>query len=995
VSNNAPRIAKLHLGTDLDKSGIYTDNEFETYNIQAETGVAEKVYTLRTGRFNKYTYDTKTNEWTKQESSREPFKVKNGFAVLPEFTGGNGEIKLVFNQSDDTAEDDGHKTGEVFGKSDTLESTAEAPRSITGDYWSLSDKLGADGKDQKVSFTFWDSTEETTPGTDSQYAFLRITDLTVDQTDKVAPNVVVEPFFWEGEGEGKNSLYKGSKANGHIELEADLPAYTFSATATSGEYDRDPKVSGKIVIKGSAYDETLLKSLKFSMTDFDSSVATPIELATYEKGVWTNKKTNAMDTNSYEVTVTDEYLNQSGHKVNWEIAIDTAHLKDTTKLDAVFTVLANDDAATSHSSASSSGTSAGTTDATKHLPSYQMDVVPYITGIKTNVRSASGLKDNNIRSASGKYSILANKTANAITVTGFNFSTSKLVAKIANKAIAEGTTLASTAGGVSLTASASDTNTVTIANSGITKSGYLEIFSNGIRTLNNINENDAHDANGSGSQIGTAIADYANFYNREPDYYTTKNVRLTDDRYLRFFDMKSTSIKNGYYPDMIMDGNDPVFGYVDLNGRNASSPVNFYIPGAYQAQRTKFSGTDASFTDIEYLLGAISTDQMAMVKDEAGKYIHATVYNYAGASMDVVYNDYAEDQTWWDNSTGQWVNRTDGWAGGVGYSGYNGVFSYQADNNAISLENTSFGNGTLIGRYQNIRMAVKGNSTTRNGASVYMAYYDDNTTDKDVIFRTFKIGTNNNWTNRLNNGNTGTTGAYSNLADQNTDGRIVAGSSGSKYLDMAVTSDNIVVIVYYDVNDARLKLKYSSAAIDGSSTNPNVTWKESSVTFPDYVGTDVSIALDSNDGIHIAAFDAGDSDLMYMYMPSYNSSTLKTVRVDQASSVGNWTRIRMKDDVPYIAYYNSTEAGSREPIKLAYFADTENPIASADVAEIQGVDENNYTTGKWEYMTIPALTPPQGSDGKFKQVNLDFDSNGRPVVGYLGTNIEFGKALDE
>ncbi len=995
VSNNAPRIAKLHLGTDLDKSGIYTDNEFETYNIQAETGVAEKVYTLRTGKFNKYTYDTKTNEWTKQESSREPFKVKNGFAVLPEFTGGNGEIKLVFNQSDDTAEDDGHKTGEVFGKSATLESTAEAPRSITGDYWSLSDKLEADGKDQKVSFTFWDSTEETTPGTDSQYAFIRVTDLTVDQTDKVAPNVVVEPFFWEGEGEGKNSLYKGSKANGHIELEADLPADKFSEEATSGEYDRDPKVSGKVVLRGTAFDETLLKSLSFSMTDFDSSVTTPIELATYTNGVWTNKKTNAIGTNYYEVTVTDEYLNQTGHKVNWEIAIDTAHLKDTTKLDAVFTVIANDDATTSHSSASSTGSADGTTDATKHKPSYQMDVVPYITGIKTNVRSASGLKDNNIRSASGKYSILANKTANAITVTGFNFSTSKLVAKIANAETSGGTALTSTAGGVSLIAYASDTNTVTIANSGITKSGYLEIFSNGIRTLNNINENDAHDANGSGSEIGTAIADYANYYNREPDYYTTKNVRLTDDRYLRFFDMKSTSIKNGYYPDMIMDGNDPVFGYVDLNGRNDSSPVNFYIPGAYQAQRTKFSGTDASFTDIEYLLGAISTDQMAMVKDEAGKYIHATVYNYAGASMDVVYNDYAEDQTWWDNSTGQWVNRTDGWAGGVGYSGYNGVFSYQADNNAISLENTSFGNGTLIGRYQNIRMAVKGNSTKRNGASIYMAYYDDNTTDKDVIFRTFKIGTNNNWTNRLNNGNTGTTGAYSNLADGNTDGRIVAGSSGSKYLDMAVTSDNIVVIVYYDVNDARLKLKYSSAAIDGSSTNPNVTWKESSVTFPDYVGTDVSLALDSNNGIHMAAFDAGDSDLMYMYMPSYNSSTLKTVRVDQASSVGNWTRIRMKDDVPYIAYYNSTEAGSREPIKLAYFADTENSIASADVAEIQGVDGSNYTTGKWEYMTIPALTPPQGSDGKFKQVNLDFDSNGRSVVGYLGTNIEFGKALDE
>ena len=989
VANNAPKIAKFHLGTDLDKNGSYSANEFETYNILGKSGSEQKVYEFATAGFAEYAQDA-AGKWQENASApaRKAFIAKNGLAVCAEIVGGNGDVNLVFNKADTTTETDGRQTA------DTVLSGTNRNDEISGRFWDLKEKLASDGANQKVSFTFWDSTEKTTSGKNSLYAFIRITDLTVDQTDKVAPNVVVEPFFWEGEGEGKNSLYKGSKANGHIELEADLPADTFKATTTSGEYDRDPKVSGKIVLRGTAFDETLLKSLSFSMTDFDSSVTTPIELATYTNGVWTNKTPNAMNTNSYEVIVTDEYLNQSGHKVNWEIAIDTAHLKDTTKLDAVFTVLAND-AATAHSSANSTGSADGTTDATKHKPTYKMDVVPYITGIKTNVRSASGLKDNNIRSASGKYSILANKAENTITVNGFNFSTSNLVAKIANKAASEGTTLTSTSGGIGLTASASDTNTVAISNSGITKSGYLEIFSNSIRTLNNINANDAHDASGSGSGIGNAVSDYANYYNREPDYYTTKNVRLTDDRYLRFFDMKSTSIKNGYYPDMIMDGNDPVFGYVDLNGRNDSSPVNFYIPGAYQAQRTKFSGTDASFTDIEYLLGAISTDQMAMVKDEAGKYIHATVYNYAGASMDVVYNDYAEDQTWWDNSTGQWVNRTDGWAGGVGYSGYNGVFSYQADNNAISLETTSFGNGTLIGRYQNIRMAVKGNSTTGNGASVYMAYYDDNTTDKDVIFRTFKIGTNNNWTNRLNNGNTGTTGAYSNLADGNTDGRIVAGSSGSKYLDMAVTSNNIVVIVYYDVNDARLKLKYSSAVIDGSSTNPNVTWKESSVTFPDYVGTDVSIALDRNNGIHMAAFDAGDSDLMYMYMPSYDSSTLKTVRVDQASSVGNWTRIRIKDDVPYIAYYNSTEAGSREPIKLAYFANTELSIDTAAESAIQGVDGDNYTTGVWEYMTVPALTPPQGSDGKFKQVNLDFDSNGRPVVGYLGTTIEFGKALDE
>ncbi len=61
----------------------------------------------------------------------------------------------------------------------------------------------------------------------------------------------------------------------------------------------------------------------------------------------------------------------------------------------------------------------------------------------------------------------------------------------------------------------------------------------------------------------------------------------------------------------------------------------------------------------------------------------------------------------------------------------------------------------------------------------------------------------------------------------------------------------------------------------------------------------------------------------------------------------------------------------------------------------QNGSATGYTTGAWEYMTVPALTPPQGGDPKFQNVCLDFDSSGIPVVGYLGTNLEFGKWLGE
>jgi hypothetical protein len=51
-------------------------------------------------------------------------------------------------------------------------------------------------------------------------------------------------------------------------------------------------------------------------------------------------------------------------------------------------------------------------------------------------------------------------------------------------------------------------------------------------------------------------------------------------------------------------------------------------------------------------------------------------------------------------------------------------------------------------------------------------------------------------------------------------------------------------------------------------------------------------------------------------------------------------------------------------------------------------------------MTVPALTPPQGGSPTFQKVNLDFTSAGsnkkqKPVLGYLGTTIEFSYPVDE
>lgn len=282
-----------------------------------------------------------------------------------------------------------------------------------------------------------------------------------------------------------------------------------------------------------------------------------------------------------------------------------------------------------------------------------------------------------------------------------------------------------------------------------------------------------------------------------------------------------------------------------------------------------------------------------------------------------------------------------------------------------------------------------------------MLYYDDNTTNRDLIFRNLQIGPNvtGTGTARLYTGGTSSTGeAYTqrtNIPDSDTNGRISAASNASRHFDFAVSSDYRVIIVYYDETDGRLKMRYSTSIVDASTPTAAVAWTNSAIVFPEYVGNYVSITLDSLNGIHISAYDTSDSDLSYMYVNAYNSATLKKVTVDAAFSVGNWTKIKVREPVagtviPYIAYYNSSETGGRDAIKLAYCT---SGISSSNVPA--GVDTSGFTTGNWEYMNVPAITPPQGGSLNFKQVNLDFNSSGTPVIGYLGTNLEFGSWLNE
>lgn len=1025
VENNRPLLAAVTLGTDLDGSGTVTQSEkVPAYSALDGEGKKQSEATVASSSFIakgltsvdidvvggngelRYVFTENSTEIHPLTTLRNPLPkmgvIDTGTDLID--SGGHGftDGMIVYLEADVLPEDS--LGGIVDSDNYYIRDVSAGSFRIARTYNGAAINFGTTGtnvsfrtlgtiditKSQLVSmgegstsfvFKVWDSTEETTIGVDSLSCKLTVP-LTIDVVDEISPVTVVDKFFWSSSL--NNSLYENSKANGHIELEADLPNPPFLPSNTTGLFDRDPKVSGKISIRGSAYDEIRLSGLYLFLGDYEDLATTRsfmftnaastknfgaqnrtyAQVASYSTttGNWTGM--DQWSAQGWKFTVTPDYLDQTGHRVTWQLDINTAKITNVAAIDRLIRVIAEDgrvDALENPTPNPSSEIPNPTAVvSTNNVPKYRMDVVPYISSISTPKRTTSGLKDTNLRSSDGKYSIITGTDITFGTVYGFNLNPNAV--RIVDGTAVSGTVTTTT--GINLPATGIDTTgyaSFNITNAS-TKSGYLEVFTSGIRALNNINAN-----NSKGGYAGT---DPVSMYNREPDAVVRKNLILNDDRYIRFFTMVNTAIKNGYYPNMIMDtDNNPVFGLI-----NPAGGTGTYFPNTYQPQRIKFNGTTGALISREELVGALAWEQMAMAKDAGGRYYHVSQYNYSGEPLNFIYDRYSALHT----------NRA--WAGYTAYTDAPSNRSWQTDNNAICLETNALGS-LLLDRYQYPKLVVKGDSVT-SFAQIYLSYYDDNT--GEIALRNFQIGTNaggrttrlyngggyTQWTNFTENTNGGSSTTWNS-------GRLQAATGASKYFDMGVTADNRIIIVYYDESQSKLVLRYSNTLVDGSTPLTAIAWTNSTATFPDYVGQYVSLAVDGSGGIHISSFDSSEADLKYMYLSSYNDTTLDTYTVDSAFSVGNWTKISVRNNIPYIAYYNSSEAGSRDAIKLAYSKNTIGSITT-------GIDANGFVTGSWEFMTVPTISPAQGGSPKFKQVNLDFDNTGRPVLGYLGTNIEFG-----
>lgn len=954
VQNKRPRIAKVLLGTDLDHNGTY--DFYSDSEIKYEGNVTQATYNNRNfGEFNYYSaVDANNKAQSSVTLSSETFKVKNGMCILPEFTGGNGTLRYNMIVGDRAAkeaqkeETDTLKTLTTGTDSlkvanrDGTKANIEKHVSPQGGIILTNKELEAHESELKdhesttakyFAFTFWDETEETVQGTDSQWALLNIP-VIVDVKDDTKPSASFNPFFWNGKGRGNNSLAydeEGKKALGHIELESDL-----TDKLKETPYGTGPKVSGKIVLRGTASDETLLTGLSVK------AAGTEIASAKYENGVWSSA-------NGLTVTNVRE-VDQNGHDVTWELEYETQSAQKDLKL----TVTATDGGANSSAEATESTAPALGTEKEKLTARYTVDVVPYVTNVKTMLSTVGGKEEaawsTYGRTSTGAYvaghswakntGITGEKSGSAETVTlyGFNLAGGEVKSLKGGSAVLD--------------------NKDSFSVSGF-KSGDYTVTVNKIPSINNINSNDSK-----GSYTGE---DPEQMYNRMPNGTTNNN--LTDDFKMNIWDIRydAATSQGGTLKEAVMriaPGSDKI-GFAFTNGASKFSMGDSKSGNSYQIWQNNY----ADFNNVSF------------VYDKNGN-------SYGTATGLDTYPDGADN----GDFAGRFTFMSSQW----GVCNTNKMDDNYWGTKKLRMESIGIKKSKLQGKDQNTcimdtyRFRSPTLATTMHGisTSVYLAYYD--TFQKQIRFRygTFKTDAVGQSDNEWNNNN-----GFDQFTDQvranslsgksafdarNTTYSLIAGKDADTLKDtgnvcipsnsMASTcvaidaiegnspAEDIVVAAWCTGDGVKFAYKknpYTDNDADQSHTNTDGYWSKAVEVFSGAC-EDVSIKADASGAVHISAYNKAEQSLVYRYIDKDLKVTPKNgvVTVDSYQIVGSRTQIDVQKEgsyyVPYISYYNP----ATQKTKLAYLLAGKNYSA-------QGVNDDDTFTGNWEVSVIPTSSDIQ------------------------------------
>ena len=980
VENNRPRIAKVLLGTDLNSNGKYDwSSSSEIVNTGDENSDTKNGKAF--GEFSFYSaLDTNTGKIQSTVTlDSNSFKVIDGLCIIPEFVGGNTSLKYILENPTDLSsatKKEGTELTDLTAKSTLLEKISQKGTVKIEDYITSFGGIDLTSLNSgNISLTFWDETEETVQGKTSQWALLKIP-VSVMTKEKEIPVPVITPFYWNSKTD--NSVYINDAISGHIELEGDLTA---SIKNTFGDSDSltKPKVSGKLKIEGTVTDNVRVSSIDMSFVDLFANKT----LANYISGEW--KNVDSLPNGVVSFAAEDVSISQEGHTVKYTLIVDTEKLNNVAGKAKAIKISAKD----WKENKSDAGTVQTTASAKTAL--YTVDVVPYVTGIGTELsafyRSASSVY---ARTSTGRYPLHESED---ITLYGYNLSSSSVSLN--------GTSLSAGSTAVSLadTDVKGGANTVTITTGTEATSGAFTVTVNSISAINNTNNNNAE-------------------YNQQPN--GVNNNILTDDIYADVWQFKNAAEPvNGGANYVTMKINPktgvPGFSY-------ANSILYFNMPG-YEADHTNATAWGAENATI----GGNQYSQIPFGMNYGGfSYNSFTFDNYGysyGAAM------CTDTQSAKASAFLQFFSRETP----IKYNSFDQNMNYvncanasRLDSSTVQISSGDNGWVTDIDRIQSISMETTHASISApdstNPTYVYMAYYDKSA--KQVRFRWGTVGgATDNIDGKANSSSSASftrvgksyglddvvgsqyTGyaqgdknngslrpssvsdsfvKYSNTNNNGVPIQVVAatGISGAldyyktattyaagQYVSLAIigkdTSSPTAVVAWYDSKNMQLCMAYNQ--------NPTTSNTWTSKVIDSNGGINVKIIADSDGGLHFAYYDnKGGSDLKYAYMSSLTSDP-QIVTVDSYGSVGAKCTIDLaKNDsgkwVPYIGYQMNAYLGTPLAAKVAYL-----PEGSSDSVPA-GSDNSDFYTGKWEISIVPTSNIPNDD---LINVGVWRDSNGK------------------
>ena len=869
------------------------------------------------------------------------FKNKDNSKIKVVFSGGQGTVKYRLRKSDGTLLQD--LTDVTSGSEiDLITHFGTGPNKINN----------SNGTPTTIRLELWDEAYGFDPGTTSSWAKVDITTL-FDALDTKPPTVVILPFHWNSESD--NSLYQNSRANGHVEI------------ATSS-------VSGKVTIRGFAYDNVQLKTLTATLPNVSNITVTNTN-NNWSIGEDTSK--------NIKFEVEESKYDYLGYYVKWKLEWDSE--KTSVGLGKSISVSAHDGTNSSGTSAadpssSSSSLTRDTNDTAEHAdfagakpgqfilftkgeaqhltrvksvtgnkielinavdtgfvtatlykdttndPSISVNVVPYITGVSRNSTY------NTNRARSGAIPLLRGEESN--TITGFNF------------AAGSGTSLTITANKNGPDPSSVEMEDLTLSGDkksftfkvpDTAKDGYLHLVVNGVAAVNNTNA-------------------YTESNTEEADTYGT--AKHSDDRFVHIWRVNKEDTfkgsKNAIYPAMTKSSDGTLYASFSNNSTSAVYYSNKFTGDT--AVAVEGDGTKRLFTGYD---PPEETD--ITVNGTEVNVLYAANYHGGGANN-------------WGNGTANadgtkkypWNDTNPEYAGGI----------YLYDKDAASSGRHSQVYRFELFTYDNELQQFKNIRTVRSGDNIYIVYYD-RLTEAAKFAWVDDSKKPNTITHALPwcviDGNTDITDRECKVPDHLADTAVppdppdniftFVSPNGSTYASpyvlsnfedglsvsnavwesvaVTVTKDGYPVVVYMDAASRTLRLARSTSK---QPTAP-ADWKIQSVlAAPDpngKIASDYINACIGSDGVLHIAFQNTKGQLVYV--KSTNTSDTGSAKYEFGTSEvldDSVISIDMTMDgtTPYITYMS--RPNSYDAIRIAYKT---------------SMDFNNTGTNVagWETMTAP------------------------------------------